>query len=236
MKYLLLILLSAPAFSATAVVDEDLGVFDLYRGTSRISTWPTLAACKAAAVATDEARSWTCRNIVRFRTETVIVEPPPPPPPPPPTTTWTQAAREGERFRLYAPALVRYGLGSAWSEPQQRQAGEVVCENSAFGDPAPGVWKACEVSPGSALRGSPPVDPPPPPPVTGSAALTWRINNATAGALRLEYGRGDFATVVPVTGTGRNLDGLASGIWQFRLVETVAGQDLVSNVVTKVIP
>lgn len=158
---------------------------------------------------------------------------------PPTTTTWTRAAGEEQSFRLYASAQVRYGTDGRWSSVRQMAAGQVHCSNGTFGDPAPGIGKRCEVSPASALQPGttpPPVDPPPPPAANGSASLTWRINNATAGALRVEYGRGDFATVVPVTSNGYNLTDLAAGTWQFRLIETVAGTDLVSNVVTKVIP
>ena len=89
----------------------------------------------------------------------------------PPSSIWVRAAGEGQSFRLYAPATVRYGADTRWVE-RTFQAGVVECGNHVFGDPAYNTVKACEVDPGSALQATPE---PPPPPAVGTAALNWLL-------------------------------------------------------------
>lgn len=72
MKRLLLALLAAPAFAATTVTP---GVWDLYKGTSKVSTHASEAACVASATA---AGTYTCRT----RTKVVTTDAPPPVDPP----------------------------------------------------------------------------------------------------------------------------------------------------------
>lgn len=68
---------------------------------------------------------------------------------------WRRIAVESEPVALASPAVVRYGAGAAWVQ-KVMHAG--TCSNEAFGDPARGVVKACEIA---VLAGAPPAPPPP---------------------------------------------------------------------------
>ena len=76
---------------------------------------------------------------------------------------------------------------------------------------------------------------PPPPPVLGNARLTWTAptknmdgtNLTGITGYRIEWGRGDFANSITVTGTEYVVPGLTAGEWQFRvraLAGSVVGQ------------
>lgn len=56
----------------------------------------------------------------------------------------TPIAREGQSFTLPIPATVRYGVDTRWNTASLKE-GAHVCGNELFGDPAPFVFKACEV-------------------------------------------------------------------------------------------
>jgi len=74
------------------------------------------------------------------------VDEPPPPPAGPPTVTYKRGrkcADEGSWCTFRGSAEVYYGAGNKWVV--RRHAGRVICNNSVFGDPTPGVRKACFV-------------------------------------------------------------------------------------------
>lgn len=57
---------------------------------------------------------------------------------------WVKAVNEHESFRVLALTEVRYGVGNNWI--QRNLNGAISCTNSFFGrDPAPGVFKSCEI-------------------------------------------------------------------------------------------
>lgn len=72
----LLLLVSFAVSADTTVVP---GAWDLYRGTSKVSTHTSEAACVAAADALNVLRGYTCRT----RTAVTVTADAPPPPPPP---------------------------------------------------------------------------------------------------------------------------------------------------------
>ncbi|MBS0330803.1 MAG: hypothetical protein JSR30_13180 [Proteobacteria bacterium] len=87
MKKVLFILLAAMASLAsaqTAVVTP--GAWDLYRGTSIVSTHPTEAACVDAAKALNVTRSYTCRTRTAVAVTAAAPVPTCPASPPPPET------------------------------------------------------------------------------------------------------------------------------------------------------
>lgn len=59
--------------------------------------------------------------------------------------TWTKVADEGQSYTLTAPAQVRYGAGTAWLT-LDRGAGTHGCNHNGLPDPAPGVFKRCDVA------------------------------------------------------------------------------------------
>jgi hypothetical protein len=64
---------------------------------------------------------------------------------------WTRCASEGRLCRVGGRATVRYGADGRFYEREVR--GEVLCSNQAFGDPAPGRSKYCEVRGGGDFGG-----------------------------------------------------------------------------------
>jgi hypothetical protein len=98
----------------------------------------------------------------------------------------------------------------------------------------------------TAVPAPPVVVPPVTPPVTatGTAVLSWNPPTQNSdgtpitGSLtyRLEYGIGNFATTLPLTGLSYTVTGLSPGLWQFRLY-ALQGVNVSapSNTVTKVI-
>lgn len=75
------------------------------------------------------------------------------------TGTWTHCANEGEICNLPGNGQVRYGANGVYAT--QSASNSIECSNATFGDPTPGVVKACDYLIGS----------PPPPP--GVAPLSW---------------------------------------------------------------
>lgn len=65
---------------------------------------------------------------------------------------WTRCASEGRICRVNGRATVRYGADGRFYEREVR--GEVLCSNQAFGDPAPGRSKYCEMRGGGDSGGS----------------------------------------------------------------------------------
>jgi hypothetical protein len=56
---------------------------------------------------------------------------------------WVVCASEGQYCRFEGQREVKYGAGDSWSHISARH--KVYCGNNVFGDPAPGVLKACYV-------------------------------------------------------------------------------------------
>ena len=54
---------------------------------------------------------------------------------------WVRCANEGGSCRFYGQRNVRYGAGNRWNYQPARNS--ISCSNNVFGDPAPGVGKAC---------------------------------------------------------------------------------------------
>ena len=63
-------------------------------------------------------------------------------PPPPPTAGWTHCADENGTCNIPGTGQVRYGASGAYVTLSA--ANSIECSNTIFGDPAPGVAKACE--------------------------------------------------------------------------------------------
>lgn len=84
MKQLLALVAGLACFAVSADTTVVPGVWDLYRGTSKVSTHASEAACIAAADALNVLRTYTCRTRTAV---TVTADAPPPPPPPEPTPT-----------------------------------------------------------------------------------------------------------------------------------------------------
>lgn len=82
MKRLLISLIFLLTFfdanATNVIVSEIPGTFDLYKGTKKLSSFPTLDACRAGAV-TQAASTFTCRSSLTIKTKAVVVPPPPPP-------------------------------------------------------------------------------------------------------------------------------------------------------------
>lgn len=56
---------------------------------------------------------------------------------------WQTCAREGGWCDFRGPASVRYGANGRWVTIRARDG--INCDNDSFGDPAPGMRKACQV-------------------------------------------------------------------------------------------
>jgi hypothetical protein len=129
------------------------GQWALYRGSRIVSRHESLQAAIAAAEALGVGR-YTARTIVGLEVTALPVQPPavspeiPPAPPSvpevPPPTGWRRIATESGTFTLDAESQVRYGAGDRWAV-LTLPAGTHRCRNELFGDPAPGVVKACEL-------------------------------------------------------------------------------------------
>lgn len=91
-------------------------------------------------------------------------------PAPPPASEWQHVADENYPFTLTENSEVRFGKNSAWTT-EILAPGTYACTNTQFGgDPAPNVYKECQVHTGVVV--TPPPPPPPPPPPTTGAPLT----------------------------------------------------------------
>ena len=108
-------------------------------------------------------------------------------PPPPAVKVWVRlgpeknAAGAIQTYTLAAPALVRFGAGTTWAQ-KQFPAGPVRCATAEFGDPVPGVVKACERE--ATVDTAPPATTPPvtqppviQPPVTTPPATTPPVSS-----------------------------------------------------------
>jgi len=56
---------------------------------------------------------------------------------------WVRCSSEGGNCRFEGRKEVRYGAGDRWSQKSARH--NIRCSNDVFGDPAPGVVKACYI-------------------------------------------------------------------------------------------
>lgn len=70
------LLAAAPAFAAVISV-EVIGPFDLYKGSTKIATFPTDAACRAGATQQPLGK-YSCKNTVAITTKAAPTPPPPP--------------------------------------------------------------------------------------------------------------------------------------------------------------
>ena len=82
----------------------------------------------------------------------------------------TKIADEGQRAQVANGTMVKYGAGTHWTK--RLMSGSFTCNNSTFGDPAPGAFKACyKVETKPDPKPTPPVvTPTPSPPSTTSVA------------------------------------------------------------------
>lgn len=122
----------------------------------------------------------------------------PPPPvtsPPAPASTWVRCATEGGTCSFAGTARVRYGANGTYVV--QTGTSAIACSNAVFGDPVPGVVKACDYENAAAVA---PVPAPAPAPVT-----TWMACAAEGqtcllpGTRQVRYGAG--GTYAYQTGT-----------------------------------
>jgi hypothetical protein len=67
--------------------------------------------------------------------------------------TWIKVADEGQSFSVPNSTVVQYGAGTTFASPTL--SGNVVCGNAVFGDPLPGVVKACYVQTAAATGTAP---------------------------------------------------------------------------------
>ncbi|WP_421883328.1 right-handed parallel beta-helix repeat-containing protein [Methylibium sp.] len=152
-----------PAHAQTATVSGEAvdSTPDCYRGTAIfLPDAASYQACVDAAAA--DALTRKASSNYSARTNSTFTVTYTPPLPPPDVRTWVRIGPEKtsggviQSYTLAAPALVRFGVGQKWVE-KALPAGRFQCSTSTFGDPAPGLVKACdreEVGP------VPPVDPP----------------------------------------------------------------------------
>ena len=92
--------------------------------------------------------------------------PPPNNPRPDPPAGYTFCAWEGEHCAFGGTADVAYGANGRFAH-RNAVSGGIHCVNEVFGDPNPGVRKACFIRPAAA---PPPANPPAPPPQPGCVA------------------------------------------------------------------
>jgi hypothetical protein len=92
--------------------------------------------------------------------------PPPASPRPDPPAGYTFCAWEGGHCAFGGTADVAYGANGRFAH-RHAVSGGVQCVNEVFGDPNPGVRKACFIRPAAA---PPPANPPAPPPQPGCVA------------------------------------------------------------------
>ena len=69
----------------------------------------------------------------------------PTPTPTPTPTDWTKCADEGGTCTFSGTMVVRYGANGTYA--YQTATNSIACNNSVFGDPTPGIYKACYVAP-----------------------------------------------------------------------------------------
>jgi hypothetical protein len=121
-------------------------------------------------------------------------------PPPPPTTVrsgdtppagYTLCGLENQVCSINGTANVVYGAGSTWTAPRS-VTGNLACDNGTFGDPAPGVVKACYVQAST----QPPPPPPPPPDVVrlNAGVGVDQVQPTTEVAPLSNDGTGNFRT------------------------------------------
>jgi hypothetical protein len=105
--------------------------------------------------------------------------PPAPPAQPPaapaPVAAWTRCAGENETCTHAGPMVVRFGAGTAYA--YQAATSAVLCSNGQFGDPAPGVVKACDYS----LTEKIPAGAAPPPSGPVPTPIAFKVGPTTIG-------------------------------------------------------
>lgn len=95
------------------------------------------------------------------------------------TTTWTDCAREAQTCNFTGTQQIRYGASGSFV--YKTFTSTVLCANSVFGDPAPGIGKTCSVG-STAATPTPiptPTPTPTPPPSTVQPIPTNVANGAT---------------------------------------------------------
>jgi hypothetical protein len=66
------------------------------------------------------------------------------------TSTWTTCAQEGGFCSFSGTRTIRYGANSSWVTREiNSSGGGVECSNAAFGDPAYGIRKSCQLAEGT---------------------------------------------------------------------------------------
>lgn len=117
--------------------------------------------------------------------------PQPPPEPQLDLTGWTVCAAEGGRCQFEGTADVRYGVGNKWAI--QSNYNGVDCNNTVFGDPAPGLAKQCLLSPN----------------ITPNAAPDVNIRDANGNNdLHLAVGRNDLPAINDLLNRGIDVNAL----------------------------
>lgn len=84
----------------------------------------------------------------------VVIQPTPTPAP-----AWTKCADEGGRCDYSGTRQVRYGTTDKWA--YKTALGSIGCNNSVFGDPAPGIMKSCYYSSQTTIIPAPSATPAP---------------------------------------------------------------------------
>ena len=114
--------------------------------------------------------------------------------PAPAPSTWTACANEGGTCNFSGTSDVRYGANSIYST--RTASGSIACTNTVFGDPIPGVVKACEYATNLST-----------PPVTAPVVETWTAcgsEGATcsfAGTREVRYGANGVLTSKIIAGS-----------------------------------
>ncbi len=99
--------------------------------------------------------------------------------------TWTQAAQEGQSFKVDGTARARFGSGNAWVERSMSGTGD--CTTTFFGsDPMVGAKKSCEVltaaaTVSNASNGAPTVQPPSSTPTCSTGTTLIPASSSSTG-------------------------------------------------------
>ncbi|MFC5550704.1 hypothetical protein ACFPO9_19475, partial [Massilia aerilata] len=107
-------------------------------------------------------------------------------PPATTATTWTQCATEGGTCSVPGTRQVRYGTTDKWA--YKTVTTSVVCGNSVFGDPAPGVGKTCAYSSDTSGTTTP-TTPTPAPTQPSTTVLRLPTSVANGSTVSLECGK-----------------------------------------------
>ena len=113
---------------------------------------------------------------------------------PAPTVTWTACASEGGTCNFSGTLQVRYGANGVYVT--KTLTGPVACNNTTFGDPAPGVVKSCSYA-GTATT----TTPTPAPTVTWTACASEGGTCTFSGTRQVRYGASNVYVTKSFTGS-----------------------------------